>query len=595
MELLSEIVTRCCWYKPHPLDLGGTIERVPFGRLAIWRPEEPSQNSGFLTIYDKGCKVASWPVSDRHLLPEPLQLKGIPDRRFTKLRASHPNAVVYQGISFPFLELAGFEVEAEPKLCGQFRGMCAESLVDTMYRGSQMFDYEASLSSLQGAFVMSGLLPVLPGPCSWYRFKSKSGENVLAKAAKSYFDVVHMPMPDQVGEAIAHGNTVIAEDRILAVTCVRDGPPGAFTSWEPKATFFFQAETDPFILLQQRRRWLNGTAFGYLWQKKAIEKNCCLTCGVNFRGRLLLYILVWCQLINTFLVTISPGVWCVALSALLDALTDTAFADEENRKRMRLACAVFQCIYFFIYVGFGWKHSALTGGPFHKWLYTVYLIFNGVMILSLTSATAYFSVVDYQKDHHFTWVTILVMSIFLSLWVCGLLATLCTALGDKKKCRAVLCCTTDSVIWNMLFSSLCFYLYLPTMVTTFTVYANARWWDLSWGNRPPGEPPSEKEKKDVERYHSKATATFAVTVIFNVALICIALSRSVEYQSQTELLTFGWVLFAIPAAQMAMSAFFWIVWYPIDRASHWIYRHCNRCFCPDDDGVNQPYIRMSLQ
>ncbi|CAM5999648.1 unnamed protein product [Sphagnum balticum] len=44
-----------------------------------------------------------------------------------------------------------------------------EDPIAFIYRVSQCFDYEASISSFNGAFSLSGMLPVIPGPCGLFR------------------------------------------------------------------------------------------------------------------------------------------------------------------------------------------------------------------------------------------------------------------------------------------------------------------------------------------------------------------------------------------------------------------------------------------
>lgn len=57
----------------------------------------------------------------------------------------------------------------------------------------------------------------------------------------------------------------LAEDRIPSYALVTHGQAGSYTTWVDGAIFYFQAETTLEAFAKQRRRWINGAMFSYVW------------------------------------------------------------------------------------------------------------------------------------------------------------------------------------------------------------------------------------------------------------------------------------------------------------------------------------------
>jgi cellulose synthase/poly-beta-1,6-N-acetylglucosamine synthase-like glycosyltransferase len=57
----------------------------------------------------------------------------------------------------------------------------------------------------------------------------------------------------------------LAEDRIPSYALVTHGTAGSYTTWVDGAIFYFQAETTLEAFAKQRRRWINGAMFSYVW------------------------------------------------------------------------------------------------------------------------------------------------------------------------------------------------------------------------------------------------------------------------------------------------------------------------------------------
>ena len=73
--------------------------------------------------------------------------------------------------------------------------------------------YEATFAAFVGAFSITGMLPVIPGPCGLFNMKHLNGKGV-----DFFFDKVKQD-PDTAGLLL--GNGLLAEDRFL--TCEQAG------------------------------------------------------------------------------------------------------------------------------------------------------------------------------------------------------------------------------------------------------------------------------------------------------------------------------------------------------------------------------------
>ena len=99
-----------------------------------------------------------------------------------------------------------------------------------------------------------GFLPVLPGPCAFFRRADIEGAPL-----DEYFDIGYK-RPQELG--LLQSNLKIAEDRLFSWSAVWIGRRAQYSALVDDALFFFEAELTVMDLLLQRRRWLNGEFSG---------------------------------------------------------------------------------------------------------------------------------------------------------------------------------------------------------------------------------------------------------------------------------------------------------------------------------------------
>eukprot|EP01083_Nonionella_stella_P029187 80435_1 len=120
-------------------------------------------------------------------------------------------------------------------------------------RYCQMFEFEALYGTI-GAYLLGGFLPVIPGPCGFYR-----SEYVLQDSIRGwYFDKI-AEQNDVNNINLTLGNMKLAEDRILTITSILNYPGSVRHSLIPDCIFYFDPQPNLTQLMKQRRRWINGS------------------------------------------------------------------------------------------------------------------------------------------------------------------------------------------------------------------------------------------------------------------------------------------------------------------------------------------------
>lgn len=427
-----------------------------------------------------------------------------------------------------------------------------------MYRSMQRFDYEASLASYIGAFSTFGMLPVIPGPCGLYRFASicdvkkrqqmrdefqnidlvmEEGEVVVNFQAKkkeeTYIDAIDFYIktvslnPDETG--ILLGSLLLAEDRILSYAAVLKTDKRYHTKYEPNACFYFEAETSPTTLLQQRRRWINGTLAGYLWLLQKIHL--LYNSKVNPYNKVILTVLILSQLMMFAVMFIGTSVLTVAIRFPLITYMGVP----------RLYVELIIGSYCLLYVLFVYLHSSAKkkGSKLNTRLFDI-ITFCNMLIVGVVLYSFVMSLMDYKNVMN---IAIIAFNMFMPF--------LLAALHDWKSLAL------------MFGSFVQFTLLLPTFTITLSVYAFSRLWELTWGNRPSDKLLTLKNKKskaEMEQIQNKLQRHASI-VAWGLVALNLGMTVLFAYMQKEKMFVFILQLFIFvwSSLQMVCSLMYFIV------------------------------------
>jgi chitin synthase len=389
-----------------------------------------------------------------------------------------------------------------------------------MYRSMQRFDYEASLASYVGAFSTFGMLPVIPGPCGLYRFAAicdvkkrkqmrdefqevnlDDNDNeviVKIKAEKqkeTYIDAIDFYIktvslnPDETGMLL--GSLLLAEDRILSYAAVLKTEKRYHTKYEPNACFYFEAETNPTTLLQQRRRWINGTLAGYLWLLQ--NMHLLYNSKVNPFNKIILTILILSQLMMFCVMFVGTSVLTVAIRFPLVSYFGVP----------RLYVELMIGGYCLLYVLFVYMHSSpkKNAPKLNTKMFDIVTMCNMIIVV----VTLYSFVRSLMDAQLVISIAIIAFNVFMPF--------ILAAMHDWKSLA-------------LMFGSFIQYtLLLPTFTITLSVYAFSRLWELTWGNRPSEKLLTIKNKKSKaemkqikNKLHRHASFVAWILVALNLGL-----------------------------------------------------------------------------
>ena len=410
--------------------------------------------------------------------------------------------------------------------------------VQKFFRLVQQADYEASYAVYTGAFAAAGCLPVLPGPCAMFRLSSfyqsrkfrsldpleillaqdivtpidnresndSSSFSELAQLSKRYSNIVDLDrnviereyevveiedFGDQTSyntdssttvefmeltgltktreTALEHfsrivatppektdlvlENVKLAEDRIPSYAIVTHCEPGSYTTWVDGATFKFQAETQLKNWVAQRRRWINGAFLCYVWSTLTCPE-LILGSRHNIFRKLLIYFLFATQLINYILASLSPAIFSAALHLAVLSL----FQAEQH------VALVITGIYCALTLLFMWVHRYIT---FVKPLFYLMALINAAFMCIILAAFFEESIrwsfsPPSLIQQILQWATIGIIGVPFFMAIVSL---------DLKS------------LGLLLVSCIPYWLFLPTLIGSFTIYAFSRLSDTTWGNR----------------------------------------------------------------------------------------------------------------
>eukprot|EP00941_MAST-03F_sp_MAST-3F-sp1_P003302 g3302.t1 len=274
--------------------------------------------------------------------------------------------------------------------CGRQRVMTAkdqgcddEGVFESFLRKVQCYDFEACHAVDKPAFSLIGFMPVLPGPCGLFRYSE-----IESQVIDNYFEMTHAD-PTDLG--IIGANLTIAEDRILSSEAALSSTSGnSKTKWcceEGDAIFYFEAETELETFVKQRRRWINGTAAGYLWW---LSQGQIWGSGHTFLYKLSCFILNIFEVLKYIIVLLTPAIFAIGLrfglkdiifgidvSADLNATeSSTTVLDVTNQSDADIFVWGYMALYiYFVY------HHAQKQNSYSKWLFIVVLLCNVLVIL----------------------------------------------------------------------------------------------------------------------------------------------------------------------------------------------------------------------
>lgn len=428
-----------------------------------------------------------------------------------------------------------------------------------MYRSMQRFDYEASLASYVGAFSIFGMLPVIPGPCGFYRFsaicnmlarqqhrttyeemtKNIVNAEVIANSSNhhdindEYIDAIDFYIktvslnPDETGMLL--GSLLLAEDRILSYAAVLKTEKRYHTKYEPNACFYFEAETNPTILLQQRRRWINGTLAGYLWLLQRISL--LYNSKVNIHNKIILTILIVSQLMMFCVMSIGTAILTVAIRYPLMVSFGVP----------RLYVEIIIGLYTLLYIVFVYLHASPTkkGPKLNKVLFDILTVFNigvaGIMMFGFVS-----NLMNYKMIAN---VVIIGFNMFMPFILAGL--------HDWHS------------LMLMLGSFIQYVILLPTFTVGLSVYAFSRLWELTWGNRPSDrlvtltKQKTEEELQAIKlKLQAHAQTVAWSLVILNILAIC---GFAVLQGQDLFIIVLQMFIFVWSSFQMLCSMFYFII------------------------------------
>jgi len=419
-----------------------------------------------------------------------------------------------------------------------------------LYRLAQCYDYESSFAAFMGSFHMAGMLPVMPGPCVmlWRTPATRA-------ALQWYFDMVHMRPEDQ---DMVSAQCLLAEDRWLNYGLALVGERPHFTALVPDAIFWFAAETELKVLAFQRRRWINGTWSGYYYLG-LLHPEVIFQSPHPLWRKVVLWLLIMCQLLMFLVVGVSPALFLISLRLSLGILWPLMGATTGVYTDVLWGIAVLS------YLAFVVRHRFV---PFDAFLFYWMLAVNAATVVLAFSLTA-LAVARAELASPvpvFTWQPLASQSFLYYLVLLIGVGTLFPMF--------IAIFTGGWSVWYMLKSIVPFYLFLPTMVSSFGAYSVAQTHNTSWGNRPPsqlaqGAFATEETKAKIEkaqvRLREQSQAMCGVLVMLNLAIIALVLTAVNIYGIMLYIAIF---VFCASIVQMLVSFAFFVCY----AARSWLRR-----------------------
>lgn len=452
-------------------------------------------------------------------------------------------------------------------ISGRQRVMTAEAQGSTdnfrgyMYRCMQRFDYETALASFVGCFSSFGMLPVIPGPCGFYRLDAICDKAKRAELKKSLLPVIidssefvkdqviitvpHKEKPGEFIDAIDFylktvslnpdetgmlvGSLLLAEDRVLSYAAVLKTKKHYHTKYESNAVFYFEAETNPTRLLQQRRRWINGTIAGYLWLIGNI--GLLLKSQLYFYEKMVLTLLVFSQIMMFSVVACGISILTIGIRYPLMSFV--------KLEKLYVECIIIG--YLAMYVIFVYLHSSPTRKrKLYTFLFDIITIVN-VFVSLLLCLSLVLNALQYEN----------IMNVVI--------------VGGNVVMPFIIATMHDWTSLKLMLSSFIQYIVmLPTFTAYLSAYAFSRTWELTWGNRPSDKLHTIAKRKsatELEEIRERLVRN-ASRLTWSLVLLNLALS-AVFYQTQR---------YAIFITVLQISIFAWSTFQMVLSFMYFIYK-----------------------
>jgi hypothetical protein len=341
--------------------------------------------------------------------------------------------------------------------------------------------------------------------------------------------------PDETGMIL--GSLLLAEDRVLSYAAVLKTDKQYHTKYEPNAVFYFEAETDATQLLQQRRRWINGTVAGYIW----LFQNMGLLINSKLQAyqKIFLTILLFSQLMMFVVMALGVAVLTIAIRYPLVTTIQLP----------RIYADICVGAYVLLYIVFVYYHSKPPSSSSKPKPKLNVMLFDAITIINmiitvLMIVSLVMSIANSIKQHQEQ-----IINLCIVAFNC-LMPFILAILHDWH-----------SVIL-MLKSFIQFTVLLPTFTVFFSVYAFSRTWELTWGNRPSDklhtmkQGKNETELKDIKnRLLNTARGLAWSLVVINV--ICAIIFSVIQFDPTFILVVQAFVFFW-SSIQMIISLFYFI-------------------------------------
>ena len=293
-----------------------------------------------------------------------------------------------------------------------------------------------------------------------------------------------------------------------------------------------------------------------------------------------MWLLIMCQLAMFGVVALSPALFLISFRVSLQELLPIVSATSSVYTDIVWAIAVAS------YIAFVLRHRWVN---FEAFLFYWMLFLNTCIMLLTFAMTAEAGTLQ-RSIHVVLWhsTSKLSNSCISVVLLYGIPNFWEDPLGQKSMTYylfiLVLVCTLFPILnslftgggslYFMLRTILPFYLFLPTLVSSFGAYPFARTFDLSWGNRPPSELKRDAfvdnatklaiEKAQV-RLKEQSQASCGFILMFNLIVVCMTL---MSLNLTGVLLGLGFLVFFASFVQMVAS----LIWF-LHFFVRWLFSH----------------------